>query len=333
MLYSRDKFILNPRFTARMLAFLIALIFSLSSFFILKALIKNENLNTSGAGDKVENSEAVGSGIVNPSELIIDEAKEVGNAVNARSAVICSVTGSQVLAKKEMNTKLPIKDAAVFMTAYAVSKAVNEGKVLLTDYAVCPASAAKYDDYSLTKDILPIGKRMQIEDILKCMLYQSGTAYSYTLAVHIFGSEENLVTELNAIAREWGLSETEIHSCYSLSEAGGYTSAYDLAVIVKKALGDPLISGIFSSSEQITVGYGQSQSVSIIVKNDFFERYCTVTQAQIDGIRGGKIGIDVYSTWSVIAFVHDEETYVSVILESKDPFADALILYSAYVLP
>ena len=332
MLYSSESFRIHPRFTARILAFIIALTVSLSAFFILKAIFKTDDLSEQSNLNGEEIKEAVNNGESNTGELIIDDALDVGNAVNARSAVIFSVGNARILAKKAPKEKLPIKDAAVFLTAFAVSKAISDGSAVITDYAVCPASAAKLEDYSLTKDILPIGKRMQIGDLLKCMLYQSGSAYSYTLGVHIFGSEENLVFELNTIAKEWGLTETEVLKCYSLNEDGGYTSAYDLAVIVKKALEDPLIKETVSSYEAISIGYGQSQSVSIVVKNDFFERYCTVSQAQNDGILGGKIGIGVYSTWSVIVFEHDTETFVSVALESREPFADALILYSAYVM-
>jgi D-alanyl-D-alanine carboxypeptidase len=328
--------VLPPRVTARIIAFIIAALISLTGARVMQNFIGLGEVNESGdqggggkedlpanAGSEEKEEENVG-------HFDISKMAAVGTVISGKGAALFTLEDRKLIAGKGINEAIPVNDAAAFMTALIISNAVNEGRVSLTDEAVCPASAAKSDGYTLSAQILPIGKRMKVGDILKCMFYQSGSSYAYTLAVHISGSEEAFVSEMNEHAKALKLKDTFFTNCTGDKDEMGYTSPYDLAVIIKEVLSVPLLRDIICSDDMITVGYGQSESIALVVKNDFFERWCTPSQAKSDGIIGGKMGIDGFYSWSCVIFVKDSKTYVSLVLESKDAFADALMLYSAY---
>ena len=172
---------------------------------------------------------------------------------------------------------------------------------------------------------------MKISDILKCMMYQRGSSYAYTLAVHISGSEEEFVKEMNSLCTELGLKGTEFKSVCGGDIDSGYTTAYDIAVIMKVFLEDVRLREIFLSREPVSIDRGYSESVCLVVKNDFFEKYCTESQSQSDGLIGGKSGCIGYSGWAVAVFERNEKEYISVVTESGTAFSDTLIMYSAFI--
>ena len=249
---------------------------------------------------------------------------KIGSVVASGGAIVCSLTDNLLIAEKNADTPVSSGNAVAFAVALMTVKAANEGKISLTDEAVCPASAAKSAGYSASAHILPIGRRMQIVDILKCMLFQNGTSYAITLAVHLSGSVESFTAEMNEYLALLGVLN-------KFPDASGDIDAkispHDIAVIVKCFFAEPILKEIIKSSAPITVSVGQS--VDLVVKNDFFTTSCTPHQAASDGIVGGKIS--KYGVGTVI-FNRDGKDYLVIVMNSVEPFSDALMLYSAYVL-
>ena len=325
---------ISPRVSARILSFVLAIFISFASIKVYGTFIKDIPEEEDNGDDLEEQlqSEHEAEKQEERKDFNTDTAFAVGTVVNGTGAILCNLTDGTAIAEKNAFGKTAVKDAASFMVALVVSKAVTEGRIALTDEAVCPASAAKCRYYELSEDIMPIGKRMRIADIVKCMLYQNGSAYAYTLAVHISGSEEAFVEEMNGYAKELGLRETFFADSYGDEAKGSSVSPYDLAVIVKYFLSDPMLKSMFCSDDMITVGYGQSGSITLAVKNDFFLSYCTESQAKADGIIGGKVSGITHSGWACVLFNKEGKEYLSLVLESKEPFVDCLMLYTAYVL-
>ena len=320
----------SPRITSRALALILSILITVGAVRIASAFTEKESYTGDGetvndtitdVSDRTETDQKTNS------EIDTDASLLIGAVIKGASAMIVDLAESKAAAVKNETAKREIKHAPAFVCAMVVSKAVSSGAVKLTDQAVCPASAAKCPDYEISEEVLPIGKRMAIGDILRCMFYQSGSSYAYTLAIHISGSEEAFVKEMNALADELGLRETLFVGCNE-----GTVSAYDLSVIMKYMLADPLLRGYFCSDDEVTVGYGQSGSVSLVVRNNFFESYCTESQAKSDGIIGGKVSEGGYDGWSAVLFSRNGKEYLVLIIGSGEAFADALMAFSAYVL-
>ena len=80
------------------------------------------------------------------------------------------------------------------------------------------------------------GEKQTVETLIKCIVIASGNDASVVMAEHIAGSEEEFVKRMNQKAEELGLKDTRFEDCCGLTDsAGHYTTAHDVAVIVKGA--------------------------------------------------------------------------------------------------
>lgn len=328
----------SPSVTARVIAGLLAVVITFSFIRVYAAFDdeqtggNSDENNTENNSPTTETNDGSNTQDTQSSEFDFSEAAEVLSLVNGKSAVLCNLTDSKIMAQKNLSGKIPAGQATIFMVALTVSEAVSKEKILLSDDAVCPASAAAKPGYSDSSEIMPIGKRMKISEILKCLFYQDGASFAYTLAVHISGSEQAFVAEMNNKCKELGLTSTYFSDCTGDGSSSSYTSAYDIAVIIKYVMKDPLLKNIFCSNEMLIIGYGQNESISLVVKNNFFENYCTESQAKSDGIIGGKVAGGRTDNWAAVIFFRDGKEYLSLVCAGNNSFADSLMIYSAYAL-
>ncbi len=321
-----------PRITARIIAVVLALILAFASAKIMLTIEREAPSDTTEGEKPSESTEPVIGEDESENQLITEGAASIGTVIGARSAIFLDLDSGKVIAQKDMDASVQMKDAAVFMVALTVSKAIKEGRVALSDIAVCPASAAASPSYSLSSHILSIGKKMQLENILKCMFYQSGSSYAYTLAVHTSGSAEAFTDEMNSYAKELGITDTVFNDCTGELSGNSTVSAYDFAVIMKYFLSDTHLRDVFCSNDIVTLGYGAGSGVELIVRNEFFESYCTESQAKSDGIIGGKISKLDYLNWGCTVFNKDGKSYVCAVFDSTEVYTDMLMLYCAYAL-
>ncbi len=338
-----------PRLGSKLISAILALCISIGVFKCV-SLLKggnatdtengpDSNVSTDNVTNNVTDNTQSGSGNVKeetaqpPNTPVFDDknAKPISTLVTADGAIMCNIDGKSTVAKKETEKLLGSGDISVFMTSLIVSEKLSKGSISETEEAVCPAGAARKANYSLSSDILSVGKRMNIRELLTCMLYQRGSSFAYTLAVHISGSEESFVNEMNAKAKEYGMKDTVFTNVCGADDKEAVTTSYDTMLLLSKFLEDTRLRKIFCSDEKITIGmYSQSNSVYLTVSNDFFETHCTPWQAKVDGIIGGKTGSCGYTQWAIVLFSDGKSEYAVAVLGSVSPFSDALKIYAEY---
>lgn len=93
------------------------------------------------------------------------------------------------------------------------------------------------------------GEEMSLWDLLLAIGLQSANDASVAVAEHIAGSEEAFVQDMNDKARELGLTNTNFVNCHGLTAENHYTSAYDLAIILREGLKNPLFRKITAMKE------------------------------------------------------------------------------------
>lgn len=336
-----------PRLGSKLISALLALCISLGGlkcFSLLKGGNEDppkndgESISTDTPSDNVSDNVQTNSGNVSeskpqtpkPQAFDTQNAKPISTLVTADGAVMCELDSKSALAVKELKKQMGSGDISVFMTALIVSEKLSKGSLSETEEAVCPAGAARKANYSLSSDILSVGKRMNIRELLTCMLYQRGSSFAYTLAVHISGSEESFVNEMNAKAKEYGMLDTVFTNVCGAEDKEAVTTSYDTVILLSKFLEDARLRKIFCSDEKITVGMYSQSSVYLTVSNDFFETHCTPWQAKVDGIIGGKTGACGYMQWAIVLFSDGDKEYAVAVLGSVSPFSDALKIYAEY---
>ena len=93
------------------------------------------------------------------------------------------------------------------------------------------------------------GDQLTVEQVLYGMLLNSGNDAAVALAEHIGGSIPEFADMMNAKAAELGMKDTHFVNPHGLDEEGHYSSAYDLAILAKAALENPVFEKIVSTKE------------------------------------------------------------------------------------
>ncbi len=95
-----------------------------------------------------------------------------------------------------------------------------------------------YDDVSSIPDgyssaFLQVGEQLTIEQLLQVLLVHSANDAANTLAKYVGGSIESFVSMMNTKVHELGLSHTHFTNTYGMHDNNHYTTAHDLAIIMK----------------------------------------------------------------------------------------------------
>lgn len=88
-----------------------------------------------------------------------------------------------------------------------------------------------------------------LEELLYGIMLPSGAECCLTYASHIAGSEDAFVALMNQRARELGMNDTNFTNCTGLHSADHYTTAQDLAILLRHALSNETFRTVLTSQE------------------------------------------------------------------------------------
>jgi D-alanyl-D-alanine carboxypeptidase (penicillin-binding protein 5/6) len=144
-----------------------------------------------------------------------------------------TVTG-RVLYDKNAYKKMPMASTTKIMTAIVAIELGNPD-----DIVTVSKKAANIWGSNIH---LKAGQQMKLMDLLYGLMLNSGNDAAIAIAEHIGGSLEGFLDLMNNKASELGAENTCFKSPHGLDAAGHYTTAYDLALITRYALENPLFS-------------------------------------------------------------------------------------------
>lgn len=125
-----------------------------------------------------------------------------------------------------MDQRLEPASLTKIMTAHIVFRAIQEGRVSLTDEVLISEKAWRTGG---SKTFVEIGNRIPMEVLLKGMIIQSGNDASVALAEHVAGSEATFAELMNTEAQRLGLKDTHFTNATGLPDPQHYSTARDLA--------------------------------------------------------------------------------------------------------
>ncbi|MBM3254395.1 MAG: D-alanyl-D-alanine carboxypeptidase, partial [Candidatus Omnitrophica bacterium] len=157
-------------------------------------------------------------------------------------------------------------------------------------------------------------------DLLEAVLICSANDASVALACDIAGTEEAFVRMMNNRARQLGALNTNFVNSTGLPTKGQYTSAYDLVVIMKRALIYPEIIEIMTKRDS-PIKSDKGRLIGLKSHNKLLWEF--------DNAIIGKTG---YTRQAGHCFVGLQKIknrkFLFAILKSKDPRPDIRIIYS-----
>ena len=167
-------------------------------------------------------------------------AKEVIH-ITANSAVLMNTWNKKVVYSKNPYVKLAPASTTKIMTALVVLKKSELNKNINVSRCATCMPPSKVD--------IKKGEAYSTEDMLKAALLNSGNDASVALAESVAGTEKDFVKMMNEMAREIGCRNTNFETSSGLPAKGQYSTAYDLALIMREAVKDKRFLDILQIKE------------------------------------------------------------------------------------
>ena len=116
------------------------------------------------------------------------------------------------------------------------------------------------------------GEKVTVQDLLYGLILPSGADAALALVRYIAGSEEQFVNLMNQKAQELGISATTHYTnCTGLYGSDHYTTAKDMALVMKYAAADPYASAVLSTRSYTTKA-SNKHSKGLTFSNLFLKR-------------------------------------------------------------
>lgn len=205
-----------------------------------------------GLGSLVSISVAAPDPNATPSANSEKELAKVGKVdpgnfdTTAEAAVLMDAVSGKIFINKNMDKELPPASVTKIMTLLVAMDALDEGKVKLTDRVAASENAWKMGGSQI---YLEPGEELSMQEMLISIAVGSANDACVAVAEHIAGTHEEFVELMNKRAQKLGLKHTHFSNAYGLPAEKHYTSAHDMAVILKEALKYPEFRKLTSIKE------------------------------------------------------------------------------------
>ncbi|MBC8569685.1 D-alanyl-D-alanine carboxypeptidase family protein [Zongyangia hominis] len=169
------------------------------------------------------------------------------NQIISETAVLMEADSGQVLYDKQMNERMYPASLTKIMTAILALENGEMDNVLTVDQEILD------DVYSYglsTSHIaLTVGERISLQDALYAALLESANDATALIAKFIGGTLDHFVEMMNQKAAEIGATHTHFVNVHGLHSDNHYTTAYDLALMMRYALSLPEFEKIISTAQ------------------------------------------------------------------------------------
>jgi serine-type D-Ala-D-Ala carboxypeptidase (penicillin-binding protein 5/6) len=153
----------------------------------------------------------------------------------ARWALIMDFNSGATLLDKDADVSMPPSSMTKLMTAYLVYAALKSGKLKLTDELPVSERAWRMGG---SKMFVQIGTSVKVEDLIRGMIVQSGNDACIVLAEGIAGSEEQFVEQMNAKAKQLGLTSSTFRNSTGWPDPEHRMSCRDIATLARRIIQD-----------------------------------------------------------------------------------------------
>ena len=227
--------------------------------------------------------------------------------VNARGAVLIEAETGDVIFGQNQNARLPMASTTKIMTALVALESLPLDTVVKT-----PAEAVGVEGSSI---YLTEGETLTLEQLLYALLLESANDAATAIAVAVAGSVTAFADKMNARAASLGLTDTNFVNPHGLDAEGHYTTAYELALITREALQNPVFREICSTARKTIPLRGEEGVRLLLNHNKLLTSY--------EGCIGGKTGYTKKTGRCLVsAAERDGVTLIAVTLNAPDDWRD-----------
>ena len=165
--------------------------------------------------------------------------------VSASAAVLMDMDSGRVLYEQNARSQMLIASTTKILTALV---AIRDGN--LSDMVKVSREAAYTEGSSM---YLKEGEELTLETLLYGLLLCSGNDAAVAVAEHVGGSVEGFVERMNETAMELGMENSSFANPNGLDDEEHYSTAYDMALLARSAMGNETLVRI-ASTRTVTIG-------------------------------------------------------------------------------
>ena len=158
-----------------------------------------------------------------------DVSKELG--LTADSYILLDNKTNKVLCNKNENEKMYPASTTKIVTALLTLENCNLDDTVTASYDAVMSIPEGYSSANIQ-----IGEQLTVEQLLEVLLVHSANDAANILAEHVGGSIESFITMMNTRLNELGINNTHFTNSFGMHDENHYTTATDLAKILKCCL-------------------------------------------------------------------------------------------------
>jgi len=228
--------------------------------------------------------------------------------VQAQAAILMdSATGEIIFARNAWEKRAPASTTKILTAILAIEKGDLKAPVTVSANAAAVGEATIY---------LKKGDMLTLGDLLHGALMQSGNDACVALAEAISPSEEEFVNLMNLKAKVLGAENTHFYNTNGLPHKDHLTTAYDLAMITRYAMKNPVFAEIVGKKEYTLTWLNSSRKMYLKNTNRLLWSYQWAT-----GVKTGTT--NAAGKCLVASGRYKDKEMIAVVLNSPDRFGDA----------
>lgn len=235
------------------------------------------------------------------------------NIVNDAS-LLFNVTDEKILYANNVYQRVYPASLTKLATALVVFKYGNFNDDVIVGY-----NATHINETGIKLCGFSEGDKINLKELLYCLLIYSGNDAAIAIAEHISGSEAEFTKLMNEEMRKLGATNSNFINSHGLHDENHYTTAYDLYLVFNELIkNETFIDIIKNSSYNLT--YTKANGTKISRNYESTNKYLLGTYNPPENITviGGKTGTTSMAGSCLILYSKDanQKDYISIILKS-----------------
>ncbi len=207
--------------------------------------------------------------------------------------------------------------AAAFVKILAAVTAIEKWPELDEKVTVSEKNLSLVEyGYGIRTALYKAGEKVSKRELIDCLIVYSANDAASIIAYEISGSLDAFIKEMQATAEKIGLTSTVVKNIHGFDEEGQYTTAKDIAKMLKYALNYPVFVEAFSASSVTLKKTSLNEERTYNASNKMLN--ATISDYYHSSVTGGKQTMtDKAGECIAVVSSKDGYSYLTVVLGGK----------------
>lgn len=178
---------------------------------------------------------------------------------------------------------------------------------------------------------LSAGEELTLRDLLYATMVSSANDAAAVAAEHIAGSQEAFVAQMNDRAAGLGCTNTHFANVHGLHDEQQYTTARDMARIMKEALKNEAFLEYFNEDYYVIEPTNMYDEQRPLFTSNYLMSTLIAQEFYDDRVTGGKTGVTANDGWCLVSTAQDNGvSLLSIVMDAQSVYAEDGYSVSVY---